>query len=134
VFGQFDLDPCSPGDGDFAKAHFTKSDDGLKLSWFGSVFMNPPYGRTIGDWIAKAKAETESGNARVVVGLVPARTDTSWFHASIAGFATTIFLRGRLSFGDGEQSAPFPSALIVWGGTPEQIDDLVKALPNAWRP
>ena len=134
VFGKFDLDPCSPGDGDYAKSHFTESDDGLKLAWCGTVFMNPPYGRKIGVWTAKARDEVKSGNARFVVGLVPARTDTGWFHNTIAGFATTIFLRGRLSFGDGEQAAPFPSALIVWGGSSEQIDALVKALPDAWRP
>ena len=134
VLGKFDLDPCSPGGGSHAITHFTANDDGLSLAWCGTVFMNPPYGRTIGAWTAKARDEVRFGNARMVVGLLPSRTDTSWWHDTVAGVATAIFLRGRLSFGNGEQSAPFPSALIVWGGMPEQIDALMSVLPNAWRP
>ena len=137
VFGMFDLDPCSATRNRRkasvrARKHYTVNDNGLDLPWRGKVFVNCPYGRQIGLWTAKAKSEVEKTNARVVVGLVPARTDTSWFHDSIAGFATTIFLRGRLSFGDGEQPAPFPSALVIWGGTPEELDALYQALPDAW--
>ena len=57
----------------------------------------------------------EVGNAKTVIALVPARTDTGWWHNDIAGQASIFFLKGRLSFGDGSQPAPFPSALIVWG-------------------
>jgi hypothetical protein len=83
VFGTFDLDPCSPtSDGRTtfvkAKAYFTETDDGLSLSWFGRVFMNPPYGRSIHHWTAKA--EVEQGNAEVVVGSLPARLDTRYAH------------------------------------------------------
>ena len=134
VLGKFDLDPCSPGGGSHAITHFTANDDGLSLAWCGTVFMNPPYGRAIGDWTAKAKVEVESANARVVVGLVPARTDTGWWHRDVAGSASTIFLRGRLRFGNSEQSAPFPSALLIWGGTSAELDALRAALPDAWHP
>jgi hypothetical protein len=68
-----------------------------------------------------------------VVGLVPARTDTTWWHQDVAGHATVFFLRGRLSFGDGTQPAPFPSALLVWGATPENTTALKAAIPDAWQ-
>jgi hypothetical protein len=57
--------------------HFTAEDDGLSLPWHGTVFVNPPYGRQLPAWIAKAHAEVEQGNARLVVALIPARTDTN---------------------------------------------------------
>jgi len=137
VFGTFDLDPCSSTHSQRsasvrARTHFTVDDDGLTVPWTGRIFVNPPYGRAIGLWTTKAKSEVESANAKVVVGLVPARTDTTWWHRDIVGSASIIFLRGRLRFGNGEQSAPFPSALIIWGGTPEELDAIRAALPNAW--
>jgi transcriptional regulator with XRE-family HTH domain len=83
VFGGFDLDPCSPRKTKppvRAKVHFTAEDDGLSLPWRGVVFLNPPYGRTLGRWIAKARHEVESGNAKTAVALIPARTDTTYWH------------------------------------------------------
>ena len=71
-------------------------------------------------------------NAQTVVALVPARTDTRYWHDHIAGRAVVFFLRGRLAFGDGDQAAPFPSALALWGATGEQITRLEAALPDAW--
>jgi hypothetical protein len=76
--------------------------------------MNPPYGRSIHHWTAKAKAEVEQGNA-VVVGLIPARPDTRYWHRDIAGSASIFFLKGRLKFGNAEQVAPFPSCSQVQG-------------------
>ena len=78
---------------------------------------SPPYGRGIGDWMAKAAAEAAAGRARPVIALVPARTDTEWWHRSVvaAGASVTMF-KGRLAFGgEGGTAAPFPSALIMWG-------------------
>ena len=73
--------------------------------------MNPPYGRTIGLWMKKAYEE--SCNGALVVCLVPARTDTKWWHDySMKG--EVIFLRGRLKFGGHKNSAPFPSAIIIF--------------------
>jgi len=139
VVGTFDLDPCSATRNRRkasvrARKHFTMENNGLKLPWCGKVFVNPPYGREIGLWTAKAKSEVQTANAQVVIGLLPSRTDTLWWHRDIAGSAVVIFLRGRLRFGNSEQSAsaPFPSALIIWGGTPAELDALRAALPNAW--
>jgi phage N-6-adenine-methyltransferase len=137
VFGVFDLDPCSSTHDRrtasvSARIHYTVDDDGLSQPWQRTVFVNPPYGRAIGLWTAKAKSEVEVGNARVVVGLVPARTDTTWWHRDVAGSASTSFLRGRLRFGNSEQSAPFPSALIIWGSNPAELDALRAAFPDAW--
>ena len=139
VFGVFDLDPCSPTHNRRfapvrARIHYTMDDNGLSLPWHGKVFVNPPYGRTLRQWTTKAREEVASANAQVVVGLVPARTDTNWWHIDVAGHSSVFFLRGRLCFGNSEQSAPFPSALVIWGGTPIELDAIRTALPNAWHP
>ena len=136
VGGGFELDPCSPGRGRCrvsASTHYDEEDDGLSQHWRGSVYMNPPYGREIGLWTAKAREEVRCGRASSVVALLPARTDTRWWHADIVGRADAWLLRGRLSFGDGEQSAPFASALVVWPpGLPLAVA-MDAEFPDAWR-
>ena len=119
VFGTFDLDPCSPTANRRkapvrARMYFTEQDNGLALPWHGRVFVNPPYGRAIRQWVAKSRREVSEHRAELVAALVPARTDTRWWHDEIAGRAHAVLLRGRLSF-DGETPAPFPSALAIWG-------------------
>jgi phage N-6-adenine-methyltransferase len=134
VGGRFDLDPCSPGKARSrvrARTHYTEQDDGLSLPWHGAVFMNPPYGGRITAWTAKARVEAAAGHAACVFGLVPARTDTRWWHRDVAGIAHVWLLRGRLAFGDGTQSAPFPSALILWGGDHELARRIAGAFPDA---
>lgn len=109
----FTLDPCAtPSNAKCAK-FFTAEDDGLKQSWDGErVFMNPPYGRNIGSWVEKAS----QANA-LVVCLLPARTDTRWWHDFVvAGGGMVTYLKGRLNFGDGRAPAPFPSAVVVFTG------------------
>ena len=76
----------------------------------GAIWLNPPYGRTISAWVGKADSESRSGG--VVVCLVPARTDTNWWHNYCIRHEIR-FIRGRLKFGDGKNSAPFPSAVVV---------------------
>lgn len=76
----------------------------------GAIWLNPPYGKTIKDWMRKADAESQKG--ATVVCLVPARTDTAWFH-DYAIHHEVRFIRGRLKFGNSTNSAPFPSALVV---------------------
>ncbi len=137
VFGTFDLDPCSPTRNRRqapvrARVHFTQEDNGLAVPWHGCVFVNPPYGRELKNWTRKAREEVASGNAHTVVALIASRTDTNWWHQDVAGHASVLFLRGRLRFGDGEQSAPFPSAIVIWGGTRGKIEQLATALPEAW--
>ena len=131
---RFDLDPCSPRKKGLVKAkiRFTADDDGLSFSWHGTVFVNPPYGRTIGNWIAKARSKFDEGNAKRIVLLIPARTDTSYWHEHIEDQAKVWFLRGRLKFSDGNQSAPFPSALVFYGASLEEIETLDREL-RVWR-
>ena len=127
----FDLDPCSPSsDGPVpATIHWTEVDDGLGRLWSGLVFVNPPYSRALPVWVAKCAAEAGAG--AVVIGLVPSRTDTRWWHDNVAGRADVVALRGRLKFGGGAHAAPFPSAIIIWGdsGLAERI---AAALPGSW--
>ncbi len=112
----FTLDPCSSDGNNLCEKHYTREDSGLEHSWQGeTVFMNPPYGKDIGLWTSKALAESRRGGC-LVVGLVPARTDTKWWHDSIQDKADVIFIKGRLKYGDGDQAAPFPSALVFWYG------------------
>ena len=110
----FTLDPCSSDANAKCARHWTRADDGLSKDWSGErVFMNPPYGREIGRWVEKAA----TSGAEIVVGLLPARTDTAWFHDWVYGKAELRFLRGRLKFAQGGvqgQSAPFPSLLAIW--------------------
>jgi transcriptional regulator with XRE-family HTH domain len=137
VGGQFDLDPCSPvrtGPDTPVKArvHYIATDDGLSLPWSGTVFMNPPYGKCLPLWMAKAKGEVACGSASAIFGLVPARTDTKWWHDNVAGVADVYMLKGRLAFGDGASSAPFPSAIVVWAAYPEHRARMAAAFPDAW--
>ncbi len=82
VLGEIDLDPCSnsaEAPNVAAHQHYTASDDGLKQSWQGRVFLNPPYGRQIEPWIEKLRAEWKRGKVTELIALVSARPDTEWF-------------------------------------------------------
>lgn len=116
----FDLDPAATDKSAKCAKYFTPADDGLEKDWGGyRVFCNPPYGRHIQDWVRKGYEESRKPGTLVVM-LIPARTDTSYFHDYIFnGKADEVrFLRGRLKFtdeeGNAKDSAPFPSAVIVW--------------------
>lgn len=110
----FTLDPCATRENAKCARFFTVEDDGLKQDWQGeTVFCNPPYGREIGKWVKKCYEESKKPGTTVVM-LIPARTDTSYFHDYIYGKAREIrFIRGRLKFGDAKNSAPFPSMVVV---------------------
>lgn len=108
---KFTLDPSSTKENAKCKKFYTEADNGLVKSWDNEiVFCNPPYGRGLKDWVKKA-SEARGG---VVVLLVPARTDTTYFHDYIYHKAEIRFLRGRLKFGDSKNSAPFPSMLVIF--------------------
>ena len=110
----FTLDPYSTHENHKCSKYFTQKEDGLKQSWGGeTVFCNPPYGRQIQDWIRKAYKEHLKPSTTIVM-LIPARTDTSYFHRYIYNHAEVRFIKGRLKFGDGKQSAPFPSMLVIY--------------------
>ena len=98
----FDFDPCPPNPGF----------DGLAVDWGSSNFVNPPYGRQIGKWISKGYAEHKKG--KIVVFLIPSRTDTRWWHDYIMKATEIRFIRGRLKFKGTTNSAPFPSAIAVF--------------------
>jgi phage N-6-adenine-methyltransferase len=111
-FGPFDLDPCATPQNAKCTRYYTRKDDGLAQEWYGRVFMNPPYGRAIGAWMQKAWEASRNG-AELVCCLVPARTDTRWWH-DYAIRGEVRFLAGRLRFGEGLNPAPFPSAVVVF--------------------
>jgi phage N-6-adenine-methyltransferase len=110
----FTLDPCSTAENAKCSTYFTRDDDGLSRQWAPhTVYMNPPYGREIGEWMRKAYEESRNG--ATVVCLVPARTDTRWFHDYVNGIADEVrFVKGRLKFGGSKDSAPFPSMVVVY--------------------
>ena len=110
----FTLDPCADEKNHKCNKYYTKQDDGLQQSWDEEVvFCNPPYGNEIGKWVEKCNLESIY-SAKVVVALLPARTDTRWFHRYIYNFAEIRFIKGRLKFGDCKNSAPFPSMVVIW--------------------
>lgn len=108
----FTLDVCATPENAKCPQYFTKQQDGLKQEWIGICWMNPPYGRQIGEWVKKAY-ESSRGGGVIVVCLLPARTDTRWFHNYCTKGEIT-FLRGRLKFGQQKNSAPFPSMIVVF--------------------
>lgn len=109
----FTLDPCATFENHKCEKYYTKEDNGLLKIWKGErVFCNPPYGREIGKWVEKAFNENQNNNVFIVL-LLPARTDTKWFHDYIYMKHKIKFIKGRLKFNDGKQSAPFPSMLVI---------------------
>ena len=118
---KFTLDPCSTHENHKCEKYYTKAEDGLKQNWGGEVvFMNPPYSKKCKKtgnpgqeaWIKKAFEESRNG--AIVVGLLPARTDTIAFHEYILGKAKITFIKGRLKFGGCKDAAPFPSMIVEW--------------------
>lgn len=110
----FTLDPCALPSNAKCANFFTPDDDGLRQNWDGnSVFCNPPYGRVLKQWVKKAFQESRKHNT-IVVMLIPARTDTTWFHEFIYHKAEIRFLKGRLHFSGHHNAAPFPSMLVIF--------------------
>jgi phage N-6-adenine-methyltransferase len=112
--GPFTLDVCAIAENAKCERYFSPEENGLAQAWRGVCWMNPPYGRVIGHWLAKAVVESRAGRARRVVCLVPARTDTAWWHDFVIPNGTVYFLRGRVRFEGAPYPAPFPSAVVVF--------------------
>lgn len=131
---EFQLDACATAKNAKCQQFFTKKDDGLTQDWHPSrrIWVNPPYGRTIGLWMRKAWEESSKGC--LVACLVPARTDTKWWHNWVNGKAQVTFIEGRLKFVNTKQNrkgtAPFPSALVVYGSYPA-ISTPCRSYPGA---
>jgi hypothetical protein len=107
LFG-FDFDPCP----------VAPTFDGLTVEWGASNYMNPPYGTEIGKWIKKGYEQSRKG--KVVVMLIPSRTDTRYWHDYIMKANEVWFLKGRLKFDDQKSGAPFPSAIVIFRGHPSE--------------
>lgn len=89
--------------------------NGLEASWKGErVFVNPPYSNILA-WMQKCANEASNG-CELICALVPVRTDTRWWHNYVQSADLVHFIKGRLKFGDGAGTAPFPSALLFWFG------------------
>lgn len=111
----FTLDPCATPKNAKCDKYYTANENGLAQNWQGeTVFCNPPYGRAIKDWVIKCYEESKKPNT-VVVMLIPARTDTIYFHDYIYHKVKEMrFVKGRLKFGNAKNSAPFPSMIIIF--------------------
>ena len=111
----FDLDVCASPQNAKCKEFFTKEQNGLEQSWRNrTCWMNPPYGKSIGNWMKKAEEESRLSGA-LVVCLVPARTDTKWFHDCVLKAQAEVrFVRGRIKFVGATASAPFPSVVVIF--------------------
>ena len=107
----FELDVCALPNNAKCPRYFTPAEDGLSQEWQGTCWMNPPYGRDIPMWMQKAYESSQAG--ATVVCLVPARTDTAWWH-DYATKGEIRFVRGRLRFGSATSAAPFPSAIVIF--------------------
>ncbi|MBP2029356.1 phage N-6-adenine-methyltransferase [Methanohalophilus levihalophilus] len=130
----FNLDVCATSKNAKCARYYSPEQDGLKNEWGGICWMNPPYGRAVGDWIKKAYEESLKG--AVVVCLIPARTDTKYWHDYVMQAHEIRFVKGRVKFSlpaqfwcktlpDGRElwryyvasnSAPFPSAIVIFDG------------------
>lgn len=108
----FDLDVCATSNNAKCNQYIDKYGDGLMTPWMGTCWMNPPYGREIIHWVKKAHEEAKRGV--ITVALLPARTDTRWFHNYIYGKHEIRFIKGRLKFKGAKNSAPFPSMIVVF--------------------
>jgi len=110
----FTLDPCATDENHKCRKYFTQDIDGLKQDWTKDiVFMNPPYGGNTGKWLRKAWHDSLKG--AVVVCLIVSSTDRSYWHDYIFPYASEIrWIRGRVTFGEANSTAPFASAIVIF--------------------
>lgn len=109
---RFTLDACATADNAKCEVFYSPEDDALSQPWPGVVWMNPPYSHSIGKWVEKAYREAQAG--ATVVALIPARTETSWWHDYVMKANKIILIRGRMRFSGSPINAPFPSSLVVF--------------------
>ena len=109
----FTLDVCATESNKKCDLYYDKEKNGLNQIWSGTIWMNPPYGRTIGSWLKKAMDYGNEGG--IAVCLIPARTDTKWWRDYCMNSSEIRLIAGRLKFGNCKNSAPFPSAIIIFG-------------------
>ncbi len=133
VMGGIDLDPCSNSKESPnvpAQHHLTKEDNGLGYPWFGRVYMNPPYGTAIAEWVDKLATEYEEGRVEQAIALTPARPDTRWFRR-LRDYPR-CFMFGRVKFNDHENSAPFPTMLVGLGCDRQQFINVLSEMGDIY--
>ena len=111
----FDLDVCADNENKKVDRFYSIEDSAFEHHWVGTCWMNPPYGRGISEWMAKAWRSALVPPTKVVC-LLPVRSDTKWWHNYAMESSEIRFLNKRLSFGGSSNKAPFPSAIIVFSG------------------
>lgn len=138
VMGGIDLDPCSNSKVNPnvpAAVHYTPAENGLQQEWCGSVYMNPPYGREIGEWVEKLCNDFVNGKVTEAIALVPARVDTAWWNkltSTERTYPLVCFVKGRLVFVNNEDPAPFPSALVYLGDNRIEFYSVFSAIGRIW--
>ncbi|QFI62661.1 helix-turn-helix domain-containing protein [Qipengyuania flava] len=138
AFGRVDLDPCAhPSSPVIASEKYILANggDGLRDAWLGEfVYVNPPFSDQL-TWLRRAHEQWQLGNAATIACLVPARTDSAWFHETLRADADIYFLQGRLRFLDlrgDTQATPFSLMLVIFGGTREQKERFANDVPGFW--
>lgn len=135
----WDLDVCASSS-NVCHNYYSEEMDGLRYSWRGLCWMNPPYGRKIGYWVNHARCSKswykigKIGRKYfpAIVCLLPSRTDTRWWHDNITFASQVVFIKGRLKFGGAKNSAPFPSAFVVFGNI--TLEQRLKLNSYGWNP
>jgi site-specific DNA-methyltransferase (adenine-specific) len=116
-WGAFLLDAAASKENALCSDFCDAERDGLVTPWRSTTWCNPPYGRMVGAWVDKATDEAGGGVRSVL--LLPARTDTRWWHRAMEEAYEIVLLRGRVRFVGAPAPAPFPSALIYFTGDGE---------------
>lgn len=142
VFGPISLDPCGHVESPVVAERrilLSEGGDGLRDDWSGRFcFMNPPFSGAT-EWLKRASEMHANGAVEIVVGLVPAKTDSVYFQTDIVPNCDVGFLRGRIQYGsakggevDKRNRAPFATMLIAWGATIEEIEHFRSLYPSVW--
>lgn len=142
VFGPISLDPCGHVESPVVAEQrilLSEGGDGLRDDWGGRFcFMNPPFSGAT-EWLKRASEVHAKGAVDVVVGLVPAKTDSVYFQTEIVPNCDVGFLRGRMQYGsakgaevDKRNRAPFATMLIAWGASREEIEHFRSLYPSVW--
>ena len=129
-FYHFDCDVAASKSNTLCKKYFSLENSCLDNVWYQMNFMNPPYGSEIKSFIIKAHEEYFLRN-NITIALLPARTDTRWFHNYIYNKTEILFIKNRLKYkidGKGDKDAPFPSMVVGWGAKKQDFIDLERLI------
>lgn len=141
ALGGFDLDPASGAESTpIASTRFTKEDDGLSRAWFGSVWLNPPFGDSSGTgrsgrqrWLRKARKEIDRPDVDLIIMLLPVDTSTDWFHRHVVDADTVCFLSSRPQFEGESVHTGFACMIVVFGDPPDALLSALEGLGAVFR-